>query len=116
MSMRPLFASLLLLVTASAGEHAFAQNAPVASDSWSRPGSVSSVAAQPSYGNGSGLRQSSGNDGGHFKFKKKRDAHQQPNAALEASGKAGVMGGNEMGRDGRPTVSCARTPMDPACR
>lgn len=116
MSMRPLFASLLLLVTASTGEHAFAQNAPVASDSWSRPAPASSAAAQPSYGNGSGLRESSGTDGSHFKFKEKRDARPQPNAALEASGKAPVMGGNEMGRDGRPTVSCAATPMDPACR
>jgi hypothetical protein len=116
MSIRPLFASLLLLITASAGEYAFAQNAPAASDSWSRPAPASSVAAQPSYGNGSGLRESAGSSGSHFKFKEKRDARPQTNAALEATGKAAVMGGNEIGRDGRPTVSCAQTLMDPACR
>lgn len=112
MSMRPLFASLLLLITAPA----FAQTAPAASDRWSRPAAASSAAAQPSYGNGSGLHESSDRaSGSHFKFKEKRDMHPQPNAALEASGKAPVMGGNAMGRDGRPTVSCAQTPMDPAC-
>lgn len=113
MSIRPLSASLLLLVSASA----FAQAAPVASDGWIRPAAASSAAAQPSYGNGSGLRESSDSSAGsHFKFKERRDAHPQRNAALEASGKAPVMGGNQMGRDGRPTVSCAQTPMDPACR
>jgi hypothetical protein len=114
MSIRSLLVALL--ITAAVAGEAVAQTAPAASDSWSRPASASSAAAQPSYGNGAGLRESAGSDGGHFKFKEKRDAHPQPNAALEASGKAGVMGGSEIGRDGRPTVSCARTPMDPACR
>ena len=114
MSMRLLFVSLLVIV--AAGVDASAQTAPAASDSWSRPASASSAAAQPSYGNGSGLRESAGSSGSHFKFKEKRDARPQTNAALEATGKAGVMGGNEVGRDGRPTVSCAQTPMDPACR
>lgn len=113
MPMRLLFVGLLIV--AAGGTEALAQSAPAASDSWSRPASAGSVAARPSYGNGAGLRESSGTDGSHFKFKEKRDARPQPNAALEASGKAPVMGGNEMGRDGRPTVSCARTPMDPAC-
>ena len=103
-----------LLVIAAAGADVSAQTAAAASDSWNRPASASSTA--PSYGNGSGLRDDSGRSGSHFKFKEQRDARPQRNAALEATGKAGVMGGNEIGRDGRPTVSCAQTPMDPACR
>ncbi|MGA0586862.1 hypothetical protein ACO2Q2_07000 [Dyella sp. KRB-257] len=104
--------SVPLLIIAAAGADVSAQTA--ASDSWSRPASASSTA--PSYGSGSGLRDASGGSDSHFKFKEQRDARPQRNAALEASGKAPVMGGNELGRDGRPTVSCARTPMDPACR
>ena len=103
-----------LLVIAAAGTDVSAQTAAAGSDSWSRPASASSTA--PSYGNGSGLRDESGRSGSHFKFKEQRDARPQRNAALEATGKAGVMGGNQVGRDGRPTVSCAQTPMDPACR
>ncbi len=114
MSMRLSFVSLLVIV--AAGVDASAQTAPVASDSWSRPAPASSTAPRPSYGNGSGLRESAGSSGSPFTFKEKRDVRPRPNAALEAAGKAPVMGGYEMGRDGRPTVSCARTPMDPACR
>ncbi|HEX5304945.1 MAG TPA: hypothetical protein VFW82_02540 [Dyella sp.] len=115
MPMRLIFVALL--ITAAAGAEAAAQSAPAASDSWNRPAAAASSAAKPSYGNGSGLRESSdSHTASHFKFKEKRDARPQPNAALEASGKAPVMGGNAMGRDGRPTVSCAQTPMDPACR
>ncbi len=114
MSMRLWFVSLLLI--AASGADASGQTATPASDSWSRPAAASSAAAQTSYGNATGLRDTSGDGGSHFKFKQKRDAQPQRNAALEATGKAGVMGGNEIGRDGRPTVSCAQTPMDPACR
>ena len=116
MSMRLLFVSLLMTAAVAAAADAGAQTAPVASDSWSRPASASSAGSHPSYGNGPERHESSDSSGSHFKFKEKRDARPQTNAALEATGKAGVMGGNEVGRDGRPTVSCAQTPMDPACR
>lgn len=112
MSKRMLLVPLLVIV--AAGAPVSAQTATAASDSWSRPASASSTA--PSYGNGSGLHDAAGSSDSHFKFKEQRDARPQRNAALEATGKAGVMGGNEIGRDGRPTVSCAQTPMDPACR
>lgn len=112
MSMRPLFVACILAASGAVS----AQNAPTptaaASDSWNRPATAGSAAA--SYRDGSTLKAAASES--HFKFKEPRDAHPQRNAALEASGKAPVAGGNEIGRDGRPTVSCAQTPMDPACR
>lgn len=96
---------------------AWAQSAPQAtlppgSDSWSKPAAASTAA------NAYGASTTSHKDGenSHFKFKESRQAKPERNAALEAAGKAPVMGGGQMGRDGRPTVSCAATPMDPACR
>ena len=105
---------LALTLTASGAVFAQTTSTPTqaASDSWSRPAASASAAA--SYRDGSELKTAAPES--HFKFKEQRDTHPQRNAALEAAGKAPVMGGNEIGRDGRPTVSCAQTPMDPACR
>jgi hypothetical protein len=111
MSMRPLFIACLLAASAAAFAQSASTPTAAASDSWNRPATAGSVAA--SYRDGSTLKATASKS--HFKFKESRDTHPQRNAALEASGKAPVAGGNEIGRDGRPTVSCAQTPMDPAC-
>lgn len=52
----------------------------------------------------------------HFKFKQPHGYTRPPsNAAQEQSGKASVMNTGAIDRNGRPTVDCPQTPMDPAC-
>ncbi|PWK88715.1 hypothetical protein [Fulvimonas soli] len=107
--------TLLLPIAALLPAFAIAQSAPPAggaSDSWSRPAS----AASTSYA-GDPAHRLAGDGDSHFKFKERRNPAQAPrtNAAQQQSGKAPVGGGMEMGRDGRPTVNCASTPMDPSC-
>ncbi|HET6431748.1 hypothetical protein [Dyella sp.] len=113
MSMRT-FAIACVLAASST---AFAQSVPAPaanpSDRWSPPPPAAASSASADYRDGAGLKPAAPS---HFKFKESRDPHPQRNAAREASGKAAVMGGNEIGRDGRPTVNCPQTPMDPACR
>jgi len=107
MPLRLLFATALL---AAGALHA--QTTPTAaSDRWSQPAPASTV----KYDDASPLRPESGSDS-HFKFKEPRTSRPMRNDAMEAAGKAPVMGGNQIGRDGRPTVNCAATPMDPSCR
>ena len=107
MTLRLLFASALL---AAGAVHA--QTTPTAaSDRWSQPAPASTA----KYEDANPLKPKSDSDN-HFKFKERRGATPMRNDAMEAAGKAPVMGGNQLGRDGRPTVNCAATPMDPACR
>ncbi|HEU4670012.1 MAG TPA: hypothetical protein VFR91_04870 [Dyella sp.] len=89
-----------------------AQTVPTAaSDHWSRPAPAATV----KYDDASPLKPES-DSGSHFKFKERRSARPMRNDAMDAAGKAPVMGGNRIGRDGRPTVNCVATPMDPLCR
>jgi len=107
MNPRLLLASALLAATA-----VHAQTRPVgANDRWSPPAPASTV----TYDDAGSLKPAS-DAGSHFKFKERRPARLMRNDAMEAAGKAPVMGGNQLGRDGRPTVNCAATPMDPSCR
>lgn len=97
---------------------ALAQTTPVTklppgSDSWSRLPASSSSSADAREGVAQTHKDG---ENSHFKFKERREPRPDRNAALESSGKAPVMGGSQMGRDGRPGVSCVSTPMDPACR
>ncbi len=86
-----------------------------ASDSWSRPAAAASAAPYAS-----GPMRSRGEDHSVFKFKDGRSTPAAPatNQAVQASGKAGVLGSSFASpqADGRPAVNCAATPMDPACR
>lgn len=113
MSFRIVMSTGLLLL---AGGLAQAQSAAPASDAWSRPAPAASAAspAHPGYGQPPGSGESQRQV--HFKFKERSSTPPRPNAALEASGKAGVGGGSTLDRNGRPTVNCMQTPMDPACR
>lgn len=89
-----------------------AQTAPTApSDRWSQPAPASSVKFDDA-----GPLKAESESASHFKFKERRNARPTRNDAMDAAGKASVMGGNQIGRDGRPTVNCAATPMDPSCR
>lgn len=84
------------------------------SDDWhaaQKPAAASSVAY------GDTPRTASDSESSHFKFKERSSYKEAPaNAAQSQSGKAPVMGRGGMGQDGRPAVSCASTPRDPACR
>ncbi|MDI3263054.1 MAG: hypothetical protein QJR11_09640 [Fulvimonas sp.] len=82
-------------------------------DAWQRPAPASTVtyATMPTTAPDTGA-------GTRFKFREPHHAElpQPPaNEAQRQSGKAPV-GGALIGRDGRPAVNCAATPMDPACR
>lgn len=115
MSMRSLL-PLLVLVAGAVQAQSVPTAPPAASDTWSRPAASSSAAA--SYGDSHGpLQAGEGSSGAsHFKFKDHKSYQPERNAALEAAGKAGIGVGTQMDRNGRPAVSCAQTPMDPACR
>lgn len=103
--------SLILYAGAALSQSAPVTTLPPGSDSWSHAPAAASSAYQA--GGEDGYTASNG-QASHFKFKQRREARPDRNAALEQSGKAPVMG--QMGRDGRPPVDCPRTPMDPACR
>jgi len=103
------------LIAAWLSAFAMAQGTPPAGggDSWQRPASASTA----TYAN-TPTTTSDASDGAHFKFREPRRAElpQPPsNEAQRQSGKAPV-GGALFGRDGRPAVNCAATPMDQACR
>lgn len=116
MSMR-LLLPLLVLSAGVAQAQSVPTAPPAASDSWSRP--AASASAAQAYGDDHAhpLRTDEGSSSGsHFKFKDRKSYEPARNAALEASGKAGVGMGTQMDRNGRPAVNCAQTPMDPSCR
>jgi hypothetical protein len=116
MSMR-LLLPLLVLSAGAAQAQSVPTAPPAASDSWSRP--AASASAAQAYGDDHAhpLRTDEGSSSGsHFKFKDRKSYEPARNAALEASGKAGVGMGTQMDRNGRPAVNCAQTPMDPSCR
>ncbi|MDE1963100.1 MAG: hypothetical protein KGI42_04215 [Xanthomonadaceae bacterium] len=107
--MNPLLLFAAALLAAGA---AYAQTAPTApSDAWSRPAPASTA----TYDDAHPLKPEP-DAASPFKFKARRSARPLRNDAMEAAGKSPVMGGNQIGRDGRPTVNCAATPMDPSCR
>lgn len=100
-----MFASLLVAGAVQA------QSVPQASDSWNTP-APASTAGYRAGGVDPAQRESSS----HFKFKERRNPMELPgNAAQEHSGRAAVGGVGSVDRNGRPSVSCPQTPMDPAC-
>ena len=107
----------VLLMAAGLPVFALAQDKPPsapsgAGDDWQRPAPASTT----TYANTPTATHE--DDGSHFKFRPPRHVElpQPPaNEAQRQSGKAPV-GGALIGRDGRPAVNCAATPMDPACR
>lgn len=114
MSLRPVLMMAGLLATGAVlAQTAPAAKLPPGSDSWGHaPARASS--APGAYADAP--RTDRTQAASHFQFKTSEPAHPMRNEALEQSGKAPVMGGAQLGRDGRPTVSCVSTPMDPACR
>jgi hypothetical protein len=116
MSMRSLL-PLLILVAGAVQAQSVPSAPPAASDSWSRPAAPASAAQAYGDDHAHPLRTDEGSSSGsHFKFKDRKSYEPARNAALEASGKAGVGMGTQMDRNGRPAVNCAQTPMDPSCR
>lgn len=111
MSMRVLWVMALMSVASAA----MAQRVPATTvgDRWS-PAPVAAASTAPLGRSAVALPGDEG-PASHFKFKTRRDYRPIRNAAQEQSGKASVMGGGQIGPDGRPSVNCAATPMDPAC-
>lgn len=108
-----LIVSALLLAGSALAQTTPVTQLPPGSDSWNKPPASSSASVAGS----EGVAQTHKDDeNSHFKFKQRREPTPDRNAALEHSGKAPVMSDNQMGRDGRPGISCVNTPMDPACR
>lgn len=103
-----LLASCLILAVAQAQS---VPPAPQRSDSWNRPAPAASThyRAEATPATPDTPRTS------HFKFKQRGPHHLLPdNAAQQHSGKAPV-GMGTIDSNGRPSVNCPQTPMDPAC-
>ncbi|MBP1473454.1 hypothetical protein J7I44_04035 [Frateuria sp. MAH-13] len=106
---------VIVLASLLAAAAAHAQSAPSAtgaSDRWTAPAPASTV----SYRDANALP---GTDAKASPFKFKERGNHDPrlpgNAAQTHSGKAGVGTMGNMDANGRPSVSCPQTPMDPAC-
>lgn len=87
--------------------------APAASDQWKPPTPAASVAAahgQAVSGDAASAKPSP------FKFKQARKSWEPEPPPPRANDKAAVMGTERAWLGGKPPVSCAQTPQDPACR
>ena len=83
-------------------------------DSWNRPAAARSAAAthdRALHGNDAAVAKPS-----PFKFKSERKAWEKEPPPPRANDQNAVMGTPRPWQNGRPPVSCAQTPMDPACR
>ena len=108
---------VIVLASLLAAAAAHAQSAPSAtgaSDRWTAP--APAPASTVSYRDANALP---GTDAKASPFKFKERGNHDPrlpgNAAQTHSGKAGVGTMGNMDANGRPSVSCPQTPMDPAC-
>ncbi|HKR77779.1 MAG TPA: hypothetical protein VJR95_14065 [Rhodanobacter sp.] len=92
---------------------AFAATAQTASDQWTAPAPAASVAPAQDY-------RSHGSDAtakpSPFKFKSERKTWMKEPPPPHANDQNAVMGTSRPWQDGKPPVSCAQTPQDPACR
>lgn len=90
---------------------ACAAAAQASSDQWTAPAPAASVAAPHGYGTHADQARPS-----PFKFREPRKVWEKEPPPPRANDKAAVMGTGRAWLDGRPPVSCAQTPRDPACR
>ena len=90
---------------------AFAAMAQTAPDQWARVAPSASVAATHDYAVHADKAKPS-----PFKFKERRKTWEPEPPPPRANDKAAVMGTERAWQNGKPPVSCAQTPQDPACR
>ena len=90
---------------------AFAAVAQTAPDQWARVAPAASAAATHDYSVHAGKAKPS-----PFKFKEPRKTWEKEPPPPRANDQSAVMGTGRAWQDGKPPVSCAQTPQDPACR